>query len=96
MTEGNDYFAVYNTYDVTELLCAGQNKMTFRVASGFFRNEDKKDAPNWKYGEERLIFALMVECFDKTYTIVSDESCLSAVLKTKSFRERVIISVPVY
>ena len=84
LTEGNDYFAVYNTYDVTELLCKGQNTMRFRVAGGFYNNTDKRDAPNWKYGDERLIFALTAQCEDGTHTIVSDESCLSAVLKTKS------------
>lgn len=76
--EKENYFAVYNTYEVTHLLMLGANELAFQVSGGYYHNADRYDAPDWDYGDCRLKFELICYYPDGQTRIFSDENCAVA------------------
>lgn len=54
----------YYTYDITELLSAGENSLNVQVAGGYYSNQEKTDfepQPDLSFGEPCLIFEIHME-----------------------------------
>lgn len=83
--KGNEYFAYYDKYMITNYLKPNSlNELFVRVGTGYFHLNDKLDFAQVDYGKSRLKFLIKlyyrngVECF------ISDSSTLSMISKNKS------------
>ena len=79
-----EYYAYYNSYDVTSFLQSGNNCLTAEVAPGYFNNTDMSFISYWHFGQHRLKFMLVLDYADDKEYIVSDEDCLCAVTNSDS------------
>ena len=66
----------YYTYDITDLLQAGENVLHAEVAGGYYSNREKKDyepQPDVSFGDPCLIYELHIEDQNRNVqTIISD------------------------
>lgn len=80
LEEGNHittgHRVTYYTYDITDLLKAGENSLNVEVAGGYYSNREKKDfepQPDFSFGDPCLIYELHIEDkYGNIQKIVSD------------------------
>lgn len=66
----------YDTFDVTELLQAGENELSVLLGTGWYCNTDKEHVDSsFTFGTPKLFFELHVQGEASKTVIKSDESC---------------------
>ncbi len=70
--EGTQYRVYYNTFDVTDLLILGENRLSVDLAGGWYHHKEKLEEGDFSYGTPRLLFLLTLETDDGSLEIGSD------------------------
>ncbi len=71
-------------YDISKLLCDGNNSLNIIVGNGYYNNEDKAEEPYISYGDKKAIFEISLTDLNGERIIASDEETLVRYTNTVS------------